>query len=62
MRRYNMIKNILLGSLIATMYYGYVLENIPALAKVIGTAAVFVAVVMLMCNADKEYLRKRKSA
>lgn len=62
MRRYNMIKNILLGSSIATMYYGYVLENIPALAKVIGTAAVFVAVVMLMRSADKEYLRKKMSA
>jgi uncharacterized membrane protein len=65
-----MIKNIYLASATAALYYGWVLDSITPTKKIIATLAVFIAMYLIMRDADKhamkedtmEYLKRREKA
>lgn len=58
MKRYNMIKNIMLASATAVLYWGYVLESVGIVPKVFGTLTIFVAILALLRDADKQFMRE----
>ena len=60
LRSYNMIKNIMLGSCAATFYNLNLVADIPVVNEVVGTAAVFVAMVVLLRDADSAFIKARK--
>lgn len=60
LRTYNMIKNIMLGSCAATFYNLNLVADIPVVKEVVGTAAVFVAMVVLLRDADSAFIKARK--
>ena len=60
LRSYNMIKNIMLGSCAATFYNLNLVADIPVVKEVVGTAAVFVAMVVLLRDADSAFIKARK--
>lgn len=62
MKRYNMIKNLMLASATATLYWGYVLEGVQLLPKVYGTFCVFLLMFILMRDADKCAIKAAKEA
>lgn len=70
MKRYNMIKNIYLASATAALYYGWVVDDITQTTKIIATLAVFVAMYLILRDADKhamrestmQYLKRREQA
>lgn len=63
-----MIKNIYLASATAALYYRWVLDSITPTKKIIAALAVFIAMYLIMRDADKhamresemEYLKRRE--
>ncbi len=60
-RTYNTIKNIMLGSCAATFYNLSIVESIPVVKEVVGTVAIFGAIVMLLGESDKAFAIARKA-
>ena len=58
MKRYNMIKNLMIASATATLYNGYVVDGVALFPKVCGTLAIFVLMLVLMRDADKQFLKR----
>ena len=58
MKRYNMIKNIMVASATATMYWGYVVDGVKIFPKAFGTLAIFVLMLVLLRDADKQILKR----
>lgn len=61
-RYYNMIKNILIGSAAATFYNLGIVDNVSLVKEVFGTVAIFLAMVMLLRDADQAFIKARKEA
>ena len=59
-KHYNLVKNILISSLTAVQYYGYVVEAIPAKTKWIATFCIFALMIVLLRDADEHFRRKEK--
>lgn len=68
MKRYNAIKNLILSSAVATMYWGWVVDGTPLHTKIIATLVMFVLMLLLLRDADNralkdltiEYLKKQE--
>lgn len=60
MRTYNRIKNLMLASAVAVMHYGAVVDSVPMLNRVFGTACMFVLVFILLNDADKAFIKYAK--
>ena len=58
MKRYNMIKNLMIASATAVLYWGEVIENVGIVPKVFGTVAIFALMLILLRDGDKHYLRE----
>lgn len=53
-----MIKNLIIASLVATHYYGYVIEGVKLMPKIFATVAILVLMLILLRDADKYFLRE----
>ena len=63
MRKYMAIKNAMITSLLAVMYYKAVFADVTLLTKIIGTLVISVALMNLLQMADRCYMnisRKEK--
>ena len=60
MKRYNKLKNLMLASATAALYYSMVVESVPMFNKVFGTACLFALMFILMCDADKAFIKYAK--
>lgn len=58
MKRYNMIKNIMLASATATIYWGNVVDGVALFPRIFGTVVMFLLMLILMRDADKRYLKR----
>lgn len=51
----------MIASATATLYWGYVVDGVALLPKVFGTVAIFVLMLVLMRDADKQFLKRGRS-
>lgn len=58
MRKYLAIKNAMITSLIAVMYYKAVFADATLLTKIIGTVVISVALMNLLQMADRCYMKE----
>ncbi|MBQ8559081.1 MAG: hypothetical protein IJ439_03750 [Tyzzerella sp.] len=59
MKRYNLIKNIILASLIVHLYCSTIPDHIPAAKIMFGMAAIFTALTILLRELDDYFERNR---
>ena len=59
MKRYNAIKNLMLASATATLYWGWIVDGVDTFKKVVATICIFVFMLLLLRDADKEFLRNK---
>ena len=60
MRKYLAIKNAMITSLVAVMYYKAVFADVTLLTKIIGTLVISVALMNLLQMADRCYMKERR--
>lgn len=53
MRKYLMIKNVILALLTASIYYSFILECIPMLKRIFGTLVIFTILVVALSKVDE---------
>ena len=58
--KYHKLKNFFIASATALLYQGYIVPSVPVLNKVLSVLFVFVMVMLLFGNADKELASRRK--
>ena len=58
--KYHLIKNFIIASATANMYWGWIVDGTTVFQKVIATVSMFGLMFMLLCNADKRYVKRRK--
>lgn len=57
--KYHLLKNIFIASLMATIYWSNLIAYLPIVSKIIGTIAIFVAMMFLLTNVDQYFDKKR---
>lgn len=60
MRKYLAIKNAMITSLVAVMYYKAVFADVTLLKKIIGTLVISVALMNLLQMADRCYIKAHR--
>ena len=58
--KYHFLKNIFIASLLATIYWSNLIAHLPLLDKLAGTTGIFVAMVVLLTDADQYFAKKKK--
>ena len=58
MKRYNMIKNLMIASATATLYFGWILDGVDTFKKIFATVCIFALIFLLMHDADRAMIRE----
>lgn len=61
MKRYNMFKNLMVASAMATMYWGWIVDGVDTFKKVVATVFIFLFMLLLLHDADRAMLREAKA-
>lgn len=60
MKRYNMIKNLMIASATATLYWGNIARNASLLVAITATLAIFILQFIIMQKLDKAAINEAK--